>query len=155
LDIDYRNQRISKAQYDAELMKKKADAFDAEREEKRLYNNARTAAANARANQINTNRGGVYDVPSTIIQPAQQQPIITQQPVIPPRSGVGTTQQSSDYYVPSLPQAAAAPRQTAAPNNNPSAILESAITKRASGQPLTSDESAVLGIIDLLDQGVR
>lgn len=155
LDIDYRNQRISKAQYDAEVAKKKADAFDAIREEERLYNNAKTAAANSRANQIGTARGNNYYVPPTVINPtiASPAPSPTQQPLVPPRSGIGTTQQPRDYYVPSLPQSASAPRQP--PPNNPGSILDSAITKQASGQPLTAEEAAVLGVVGLLGQGGR
>lgn len=155
LDIDYRNQRISKAQYDAEVAKKKADAFDVIREEERLYNNAKTAAANARANQVGANRGNNYYVPPTVINsvPVQQQPIAQQQ--VPPRSDLGTPQQAHGYYVPTLPnQQTPAQRQQPLPSNANS-VLESAIIKQANGQPLTSEESAVLGVVGLLGQGAR
>lgn len=155
LQTDLQNNRISKAQYDAELMKKKAEAFDAQREEERLYNNARTAAANTRANQLGANRGNNYYVPPTVINPVpvQQQPTAQQQ--VPPRSGLGIPQQARDYYVPILPnQQTPAQRQQPLPSNANS-VLESAITKQANGQPLTSEEAAVLGVVGLLGQGAR
>mgnify|MGYP001185000432 CR=1 FL=1 len=155
LNIDYQNQRITKAQYDAEIAKKKAEAFDIEREEERLYNNAKTAAANARANQIG-NRAGNYYVPPTVVN---QNPVPTPPPqqTVPPQSGLGMqSQNSSGYYVPSLPnQRQPATSRTGQLPSNANSVLDSAIIKQANGQPLSSEESAVLGVVGLLSQGSR
>jgi hypothetical protein len=155
LEIDFRNQRITKAQYEAEIAKKKAEAFDTIREEDRLYNNARTAAANARANQTG-GRAGSYYVPPTVVN---QNPVPAPPPqqTVPPQSGLGMQPQNgAGYYVPSLPnqRQPAASRPSQLPSNA-NTVLESAITKQAAGQPLSAEESAVLGVVGLISQGGR
>lgn len=165
LEMRLQKNQISREEYDIKKLEFLSQYFAADRQIDNAYKQSQTDANNALAQERRNGNGGGWWYPTM----ETNNPTPTQQPQIPPQSGVGVPPRvvAGGYDVPRMnPQPTSQPEaftvQGVPPRNNSQLLssdlaterlLQAATTKFSRGMALTAEEVRVLQQFSLLGSG--